>query len=814
MENNNISIFNQKFDFRTFITIFKKYLWIVLIILIVCLACGFAYYRYSKPRYKAVTTIQIKSENKTNQILGINSNLMEKDLAPVIELIRSNEFLKTVVSSLPLDISYYVKGTFLSTELYGSTPFEISYRVNNSSVFDQIISLEFNDYKCLINYNIGNEKYEYLIQPEEWQSVFGMELFIHFPSKHDLQKELDPKNKTQYYFTLNNTNTILGQISKNLTVQVLNETAGTILISYTDYNARKTAEIVNTISEKFIEFDENKKKESANNIIKYIDQQMENVFSQLNTNERDLQNFKIQNNIIQNKDSYLLNKTNIYSSQMSELETKLLNIDFEIMTLEKIMQKLKANPDVNTYELLAMLSGQKTEVFLTSMLNSIQELINKKEILLFDLTANSHKVKIIDEQIKAKKETIIDFTNSTIERLKAEKIELKKKNNEFEKQVFSESSYDEIEFSRLQRLYSINEDFYSQLIKTKAETMILQAGYVSNNIILDKAITPSIPDFPIFSTIMTFALLIALVVSIILLLIIYLFYNKIISTDDISNLTKLPIIGGIPQSKLDMDISQMIVHLRPKSMISESFRHIRTNLEFYQIKDKARIITLSSTVSGEGKTFVAINLAAIYAMSGKKVLIMDFDLRKPRIDKCFNVENFKGISSIILEKHSFNECIIKSKLEGLDFITSGPLPPNPSEFIMTPKLNNLLKEANNNYDIIIIDTPPIGIVTDALTTYKLADNQIYVLRAGVSPKAFVNNINNFIKSSHLANMNIVLNGIERGARRFGYEYTTGYGNHSKNGYYGGVSMNSIHNSYYDEEPKRKKSVFKFIKKIK
>src|SRR5690554_4783589 len=152
MDENKTSILNQKFDTRTFLIIVKKNIWVVVLLILICLGAGFAFHRYSTPIFKTSTIIQVKNENKTNQILGISSNLVDKDLAPVIELIRSNEFLKTVVAELPLDISYFRKGTFLSTELYGSTPFEIKYNITNNAICDQNIDLEFKDYKCLISY--------------------------------------------------------------------------------------------------------------------------------------------------------------------------------------------------------------------------------------------------------------------------------------------------------------------------------------------------------------------------------------------------------------------------------------------------------------------------------------------------------------------------------------------------------------------------------------------------------------------------------------------------------------------------------------
>ena len=812
MESNKIPFLNQKFDPRTFFTILKKNLWLILIIFIVSILSGYAYFRYTRPVYKTSTILQIKNENKTNQILGINSGIMETDLAPVIELIRSNEFLKTVASSLQLDVSYYRQGTFLYNELYGNTPFEVKYRINNTIILDQKIEVDFIDYKCHLAYKIGNQEYEYLVSPEEWQSVFGMEIFIHFPSKKDMEFELDPDNKSQYFITINNTKTVLSKIVSNLNIQVLNENAGTILITYNDYNARKSAEITNAIAEKFIEFDENKKKESATNIIKYIDQQMDNVFVQLNETEQNLHNFKQINNIKSGNEDLLFNRANLYTSKMSELETKLLNIDFEIMTLQKVAQKIEKDPELKTYEILAMLSGQQSENFIAGMINSLQELISKREVLLFDVTANNHKIVTLDEQIASKKKTIVDFIGSTIERLKSEKIEYAKKTKELENQVFDDSNYDEIEYARLMRLYSINEDFYSQLIKTKAETMISQAGYVSDNLILEKASIPNTPDYPILSQVILMALIIAFVLSIVFVLLKYLLYNKILSTVDISEYTQIPVIGGVPTAKINMDVSQVVVHQRPKSMMAESFRNIRTNIEFYPIKDKCRVVTVSSTIAGEGKTFVGLNISAIYAMTGKKVIVLDFDLRKPRLDKCFGVDNIKGISTILISKHHYTECVHKSEIENLDYITSGPLPPNPSEIILGNKLKELIEEIKQSYDLIVIDTPPVGIVTDALVTYQLADNPIYVMRAGISPKSFIENVNSFVEGSKVEKMAIVLNGIERSSGRYGYGYKSGYGyqyGYSTYGYGYGY-LTKIHNSYYGEEVEDKRSFFEKI----
>jgi len=236
---------------------------------------------------------------------------------------------------------------------------------------------------------------------------------------------------------------------------------------------------------------------------------------------------------------------------------------------------------------------------------------------------------------------------------------------------------------------------------------------------------------------MLLSILIGLFVIIAILLVRYLLYNKITTVDDINSFSDIPVIGGVPVHKSKSDVSQLIIHNHPKSMLAEAFRNIRASLEFMSTTKNSKIITISSTISGEGKTFVAINLGAIIAMAGYKVVLCDFDLRKPRFHKSFETDNLKGISTILIERHTFQECIHTTEIDNLHFITSGPVPPNPGEIILNPSYKKLFEDLKNEYDFVIIDTPPIGIVTDAMTSYQMADFPIYITRSAVSPKAFI-----------------------------------------------------------------------------
>jgi capsular exopolysaccharide synthesis family protein len=300
----------------------------------------------------------------------------------------------------------------------------------------------------------------------------------------------------------------------------------------------------------------------------------------------------------------------------------------------------------------------------------------------------------------------------------------------------------EAQLSRLKRIYDINEKFYSQLLEKKAEFSITKAGIVSNNIILEYAVPQLAPISPNRKIIIAASALVAFLIGFIIVFVKYLFYNEITSLDEINQYTDAALLGIIPKYKKEIPVSQLLIDKNPKSAISESFRSVRTNLQFISNEPGSKVVAITSTISGEGKTFVAINLAGVLAFSDKKVIIIDLDMRKPKIHLGFNFENLRGMSTILIGKDAFENCINKSSLKNLDFITAGPIPPNPSELILSPLMYQLIEQLKQQYDMIIIDTPPVGIVTDGVEIISKADYPIYIvaalIRSGCSSRISIN----------------------------------------------------------------------------
>ncbi|MCK5822585.1 MAG: polysaccharide biosynthesis tyrosine autokinase [Bacteroidales bacterium] len=794
MQQNKIPIINEKFDPQIFLLILKKYIWLSLLFIILSLFGTFIYLRYTPPVYKSVSIIQVNKESSQAQkILNIEDIYEKKDISNVIELLRSKEFLKRVYNKLPLNIEYYTQGTFQSTELYKNSPFKVETHKYEPCIYNVPIFINFKDKNSFIlQYEINGQKYKYNLKTNTWNLIYGGEIKLSVNNYKRIAIQQDNIKKTAYSFILNNPGNLYLKYINNLDIRLLNKYANTIQISCTSHNATKTSEIVNTIAEEYMKYDIEKKKESAQNILSFIDFQLKSVYENLDKTEKQIHEFKKENklnyNILSNQ-----NSSPIFTTKITEFQNEILNIDFQLVTLKRIQNQIVKGKDSNIYEIIAILSGTKFDGVIVNVLNNLQKLITEKQQLLNDVTSNNYQITTIDKQINNQRQLIIELLSTTINRLSEQKKDYKKKVDEYENKIFNNASY-EVEYSKLDRLFSINEGFYHQLIAKKAEYLISQAGYVSLNEILEKSDIPHKPISPIKKNIILIFILIGIIISLVIIFIKYLIYDEVTSIENLKNYTEVPVLGAIPNYKKQIPISQLLVDKKPNSIFTESFRNIRSNLQFISHKQGPKIITITSTIAGEGKTFVAINLAGILSISNKKVILLDFDLRKPRIHLGFDTDNNKGISTILINQHSIEECIKHSDKNNFDFITAGPVPPNPSEIIMCQEKSKMLDSLKDNYDYIIIDTPPIGIVTDALDNIQKADYPIYVLKANCSKRYFINNINNLYKNKNLNNLSVILNGISLKASNMKYGY--GYG-------------------YYDEENevKKKSIINKLFKKL-
>ncbi|MFO0321903.1 MAG: polysaccharide biosynthesis tyrosine autokinase [Bacteroidota bacterium] len=791
-----VSKFSNELDIGLVLHILIKNIWIVLFLFVTSFSVAFLYLRYSIPIYQASSTIQIIDDNQATQVLQISKiEGGNNKIAEAIEQIKSKNFLRSVVEKSNIQVSYFNEGRFKNNELYKSSLYFVKFNIKDPLIYGTKIYINFNSLNNgKINFTLNGKNY---IIPFNTNNVLNCDYFdLSFTLNKSLRlKQIQSliSSENISYFVFKNADQATSELKSALEVRLLNEAAKTILLSIKDVNAEKAKDLVNLIAEEYLKYDVDRKSESSKSIIYFIDEQLKQVYDALKVSENNLQNFR--------KEKHFSDKDDVLTSdlmRLNSIEEQMLKIELEEKLLAEFQSNLNKNKSLDTYQLLSLIAGTEDEYTIKQYTLKIQQLLEEKENLLYIATPNSENIKQINSVIETQKKFLIESINALRLKYKSKYSNLSLKSSEYKSKTDREPEED-MEHARLMRLFSISEKYYTLLLERKTEFSISKAGFVSQNVILDKALNIGEKISPNSRNSFLIATLSGLLFSIIIIFIKYILHNTITSVNEITkHLSSLvSVLGIVPNYKSDIPVSQLVVDKNPKSQISEAFRSIRSNLNFINNKPGPKIIAVTSSISGEGKTFVCLNIAGILAYTGKKVILLDLDMRKPKIHKGFGVSNDVGMSTILTNMTSIEECINKSNFPNLDYITAGPIPPNPSELIINERLDLLITELKKTYDFIVFDNPPIGLVTDGITTIQKADYPIYVFRTNYSKKAFVQILDKLISEGNIKNVGVILNGVTSSRSILGYNYGYGYG-------YG----ENYGNGYYDETSDAKKNILK------
>jgi tyrosine-protein kinase Etk/Wzc len=420
---------------------------------------------------------------------------------------------------------------------------------------------------------------------------------------------------------------------------------------------------------------------------------------------------------------------------------------------------------------------------------------------MFTVTPDNVTIRQLEHQIGIQKGVLVETIRALRDKVTTRKNEAKTKLREIES-VYYGLPTKELEYARLERVFAINEKYYTMLLEKRIAYQISKEGFVSNNQILEDVLLPTTPVSPKGKMIVLSFLMAGLLFGFAFISIRYLVHNEITSLNEIVRLSNASIstLGVIPKYREPIPQSMLLVDKNPKSMIAEAFRTVRTNMQFIDNSEGPKVVGVTSAISGEGKTFVVLNLAGIIAFSGKRVVLLDLDMRRPRIHKGMGVDNNIGMSTLLIGKSTIEESVRKSSLENLHFITAGPIPPNPSELILSKAFSEILNQLKEQYDVIVIDTPPVGLVTDGISIIAQADYPIYVFRADYSKKRFVQNVDRLTNENRISRLSVILNSVDIERNKYAYSYGYGYG-YSYEG-----------SGYYDEGTKKKGFFSRLFKK--
>lgn len=553
------------------------------------------------------------------------------------------------------------------------------------------------------------------------------------------------------------------------------------------------AEYLNKLMEVYRQQGLDYKNETAENTIEFIDNQIKLISDSLRHAENRLEDFRLTNKLIDLSSEGSAVKTKLESYSQEKISTELQKQYYDY--LASYIKTRNESGEIISPSLMGV-----TDQLFVGLVNELGTLQKQKKQLMYNLSANQPEINLINSKIEDTRAALEENLRNCLINIGRILVDINSRITSVEKDL-NKLPGTERKFINIQRTYDLNNTVYTFMLEKRSEAGISKASTVSSSRIIDPAepfnasrVSPKQKRNYIF------ALILGLFVPGLYIYLTDLFHNKIIDKKDIERGTQVPIIGFVGHNSTKNEIP---VLSKPGSSLAESFRSIRTNLKYYLNGENKAVISVTSTISGEGKTFVSLNLAVVLAMLGKKTLLASLDLRKPKLDSILNPEDKNGLSHFLIGEASYNEIIHQTDISNLFFVPTGDVPPNPTELIETEKMNQFMTKARGEYDFIVLDTPPVGIVSDALLLGEYADVNIFVIRQRFSFKSTLELIQNIFLKKELKNLTIAVNDIHISGYygyglRYGYGFYEGYGYNYGYGQYGSYGRGDYH-KYYTED---------------
>ncbi|MEJ1239372.1 polysaccharide biosynthesis tyrosine autokinase [Chryseolinea sp. T2] len=732
--------------------------WLLLIVIVATVnVCAYLVIRYTKNFYQSTSVLKL-DVNKQATEFGIKSSVVEDPslnlIAGEIEIIQSRLFLNRVLDSAGLEVSYFSVGRVLDDELYQTTPFRVEFKAHNENFVNTRINIKLqDDDQFLLSFTDGTGDVRGTYG--KWFTLDGIDLKL---EKNDLFVGGD---EIGYYFVINSKDALVAYLLNNLTAEPLNYNANTIQISFKDHNPFKARAILNKVDSNYLQFSNEQKNLATRRKIEWITNELATIEGKMTGYENYFENFTLQNK--SNNLDADLQKTvlaiNVIDSQRYDMNQRMIELDNLIENIAK------GNFYVSISQRIALPES------LTTSLERLDKLYTDQEKLKLSYNEITFAYREKEREIDILKEKVTGQLAMIKEGFQKRYLQLNQNKARLEYE-FSNLPDKSTQFSKNLRYYKLYEQFYLSLMQSKSEFEITQAGTIPDFKILSPAMMPSKPLSPNKLMIAGIGFVASIVLALFVLGTMYMLNDRIMTLSEIERHVSTPILGVVPATSWSLEKAKFHILDHPRSMVSESIRTLRTNLDFFNIHSRRKVITVSSTVSGEGKSFIAVNLGGVIAMSNKRVLLVDLDMRKPKDSLAGQpVDRSAGVSTVLINRSKWQDCVAKTTIENFDYLPSGPHPPNPSELLMNNEFSKLLGELKEHYDYVILDTPPVGLVTDGIMAMKHSDISIYIFRANYSKKDFLFNLQRIININKFSNITTLLNALpNQGDQNYGYGY--------------------------------------------
>ena len=731
---------------------------------IICCGLAFGYTKLKKPVYQVNANVLISQEEDGGGMASLggvadlfgSSGYVEDE----VFVISSHSVFKEVAKDLGLYKNRFVKRNLLMKDFkYNKFPIEIYAKDGIADTLRSLIKFDINVNKeGLVDVEVEAEK-KTIAEIEDGK--FPLKINTIYGEFTLMQtKDYPPGEKLRSIITFMGYDVAAENLSEDVSVGIASKKSNVIALNIQTSDIEFGKDLLNEIVIKYNDRGVEEKSLKGRRTSKFITERIELIEADLASSEAVIEEYKRNNGIVDvsSEASYQLSKKGALEDKLLRAET-----DFEII---KITREFISNPE-NAYSMIATSPGSAS---VQAAISAYNQMILRRMDLERNAKGNNVALQALTQQIDASRENIneslkkaFETAQYTLGELRAEMSQVGGRLDKIPKQ--------EREYLSLRRQQEIKQQLYLFLLKRLEETELMIANSVPKGIVVDEAYSLNEPVSMSKKMLLMLAVMVGLVLPIVFIYIRKLLRSKFETKDELEKLTNVPVLGEIC---IDKSGNSLVVKDKGSSIVSELFRLVRTNMQFVMSGKEDKVVLLTSTVSGEGKSFVSINLAASLSILGKKVLLVGMDIRNPKLAEYLSLNVCKGLTEYLSSENvTLDDIIIHEPiLQNLDIITAGPVPPNPAELLMLDRVDELFVQMRTKYDYIIVDSAPVGMVSDTFSLARISDATVYVCRANYTSMREVNFINNLYLENRLKKMSLVVNGTNA---KKGYGYGYGYG---------------------------------------
>jgi len=792
-------------DIKRYISLFiSNWFWFA-ITLFIALSISYGINRYSDKIFTVSSTLLIRDDQIGSMSSSVESVIPGGDifrnrqnLNNEIGILKSFSLNDTVMKKLEDFHVFYVgvgRRGIVESQMYRACPFKVIYNLLELQPKGLKVGIEIlsdSTYRIELDGNL-NFKDEMSFGKRFFK--YGFDFYVE--PRYTGSKIFNSNGSNNYYFYFVDPENLANQYRGKLSVTPIAKEASIVTLSVSGLDPVQEADYLNKLMEVYINYGLEYKTRTAEQTIKFIDDQVKIISDSLFLAEKNMEKFRLNNNFFD-----LSSKGTIIQNKLEKIENEKNGFELQLQYYNYLSEYINLKNAGGTI-ISPSVMGISDGVLLT-LVNELSAMQKQKENLAFNLEGNQLVSEFMDKKADETREALKENIRNGIANLKLLIAESDRKMSAVDTAINKLPTI-ERNLIRIQRKFDLNNTVYTYLLEKRAESGIARASNIPDNRIVDTASQFSSAQIkPKTRLNFTVALILGLIFPMVGIVMVDFFNDKVIDKKDVEKKTKVPVIGYISHSDGKNEIP---VFEKPGSSLAESFRSVRTAVKYYIKENEKPIIAITSTITSEGKTFIAINLAVIIAMLGKKVLLIGLDLRKPRINRAFEFENSPGMSTYLSSNCEYKEVIKPTQINNLFYAPSGPIPPNPAELIETENMRIFIATAKKEFDFIIIDTPPVAIVTDTLLLAPYVDLNLFIVRQRFTSRNTLEMIEQLYKKGDLKNLAIIINDISlsgyygyglRYGYSLGYGYSYGYNYYGK-GYYGRYGYTDGTKGYYTKE---------------